>query len=1353
MGGSSKKPKPQTVGYRYSYKGFDVALCHGELTKLRAVYYGDKPAWRGELVKKGPTAERFQVDNQGLFGGEMSEGGIYADVHFLFGSMDQDAYGGRRLPGDSWIGFSGRVVYLDNRRIDEPTLRSNYKGIAVAMFRQFYFGTSAYMKDLAFEVERYWDGWYPQVAQVGLDSNPAHIIYECLTNGEWGLGYDTELIDDAAFRAAALALYNEGFGLSLAWADQTSVEDFVNEILSHIDGDIFFDQNSGKWRLKLIRGSDPVVYPFSPENCVVTSFTRKAVGEVVNQLYVRYVSRDTEEFVSVAIQDLASIEAQGGTASTTRDYRGIRDENLALRVCQRDLQSISATLATVELVANRGAWSLMNGDVVTLSWPAHKIQSLRLRVTAVTYSDSESGDIKFTLIEDVFGQVDGVFGEGSAPGGGGGTGEATPFDVVAAWEPPYWYVIQALGEVDTDPLTGSATVLVSTKNPAFRSVDVFTGVPDSTEDPLTFRVTGPQTPTGVLSSDLPREVSSQLRISMESMLGVDEGISLDSLAIIGTGVDAELVWITSTTESGPVVLRGMLDTQPREWPAGTRVFFVGAEAFPADTSEWPLGTPLTYRVLMQTGSDTTPLDKAQSVSTVIAARQGRPLLPANIRLNGELWAPFAEATPANTLEVSWSSRNRLLQTTSTMDRWDGGGIPAETGSTVTAVLRQFGAVVDRQTGVVASSVTFPLDNVVSGPVTVELYAERDGLRSYQTFEHSMQLAVGSTVEEWPAVPFPGTRAALIGDSITHQNTLHVPGSGLRGRFEQYGFSVVGYWTNAMAMLNHPLELEPGIQPDLNGRKQGLNVAIAGSRVMNWWSPSYDNQGDGVLDKGPMYTALKNINAFDVAVMMGGTNDLAFNRTASQVLADLKRAVVALASKGKWVFLLTITPRTTDLLRGYTASQQAVIRDRLLQVNQGLQSWVQTSRPNNVWLVDAFAAAVGPNGIDPAGLVSSLVDPDADSVPGNYRVDDPGVLYAPDGLHLGSAGAAAVGRALAGVMRVAGVPDRVPGKLGPLELGPNVLPNPTFVCTSTRPAGGKSSVLGRALGLGPARIDAAHAPGLDSYSNVGLGYQNGPMPDYWFFYRASNTDNESNSNFGEYMWSGMVNEYPKLRPYMAESSWADGSAKTSLVNVDGRPGLRIDFRTPVTGNKNEAFVVRAFIPRGQHGPWDSYNDGVILVPNDVYAPGDRLSAEAEVRLSNVHGLHTAIMTLEFQSVDLEASAGGDYSTAGSLISGAAYSANFFPPDIIDVMRFSGRDVTLQMHSPVVVAPTPAPTENHQYARLNFQFSCDASTQAASVTVIIVAPTVNKVSELVFPPALPDKHGLGNELGQNLGGAQP
>ena len=86
--------------------------------------------------------------------------------------------------------------------------------------------------------------------------------------------------------------------------------------------------------------------------------------------------------------------------------------------------------------------------------------------------------------------------------------------------------------------------------------------------------------------------------------------------------------------------------------------------------------------------------------------------------------------------------------------------------------------------------------------------------------------------EYPAVPFPGRRVALIGDSITHYNTAYVAPK--NGMYENWGTGVCGYYTHADHILDGRLSLEPGITTDVQGQKHGLNFAIAGTQVRNWW---------------------------------------------------------------------------------------------------------------------------------------------------------------------------------------------------------------------------------------------------------------------------------------------------------------------------------------------------------------------------------------------------------------------------------------------------------------------------------------------------------------------------------------
>jgi hypothetical protein len=73
------------------------------------------------------------------------------------------------------------------------------------------------------------------------EANPAYVILECLIDPVWGLGYTdiSTFIDLDSFNAAAATLYNENFGISALWQNESTVQDFVTTILGVINGVLY----------------------------------------------------------------------------------------------------------------------------------------------------------------------------------------------------------------------------------------------------------------------------------------------------------------------------------------------------------------------------------------------------------------------------------------------------------------------------------------------------------------------------------------------------------------------------------------------------------------------------------------------------------------------------------------------------------------------------------------------------------------------------------------------------------------------------------------------------------------------------------------------------------------------------------------------------------------------------------------------------------------------------------------------------------------------------------------------------------------------------------------------------------
>lgn len=647
---------------------------------------------------------------------------------------------------------------------------------------------------------------------------------------------------------------------------------------------------------------------------------------------------------------------------------------------------------------------------------------------------------------------------------------------------------------------------------------------------------------------------------------------------------------------------------------------------------------------------------------------------------------------------------------------------------------------------ITQTINASIENLAGDSYTASLLVQGTGsqrvdIGQFFKFQNEPGDADGTQTGDWSgegtgelpvydAVPFPGRRLAMVGDSITWYNTAYVAPVQWNGLFENWGFGQCGYWTHADQILKGRLVNEPAVSTDVSGYKHGLNFAIAGTRVANWWLPLHDTLGDGVMNVGPMYAALNNIGRFDVVLMLGGTNDLAGNLAAGPTLFNIQKAATDLASKGKWVYLLTIPPRSRGELRGYTVIQQDIIRQRLLDINAGLRAWCaegNPNKPNNIFLVDVYPKLLGPNGVDPAGSLSdSTGGPDT---PGNFHPSYPNKVFMHDGLHPAPVGAEIMGTEVADVMNRTGIPIRQGvNNIGQLEFGDNLVANPGMIftllsATKTNPLSFNLSTIGWATGLGPARRDS---------SGRHIGYQFGKLPDCWNFWRSSNLENQTigggtggtYSNFQNYTWSGMVGEYPQLAPYIADSTWPLGSVQVSIVVEAGQPAIKIDFDIPVTGNKNEAFVLSTPIPRNIHGPWDNYGydtpDQSTTRPNFSYAAGDTLISESDLIFRSVTG-DMVCCSLALYTFGINPG-----QTYGAVRQAFGNHTFFWPPSEIDRIRFLTGDKNIRIRAPAITIPAYKPGETNRYAELKFQFAFDCSIRGAKGSFLIQNPMVRKVT---------------------------
>lgn len=294
------------------------------------------------------------------------------------------------------------------------SLVPGFRGMFTAFFDGIISMNNPYPKPWKFRVRRTtkgWDGpvWQPGLATITMGDikamNPAHIIYECLTNRQWGRGLARERLDDAAFTAVATSLVSEGFGLCLRWNRSDAIESFVQGILNHIGGAMFTSRSSGLITLRLIRGGyDINTLPhFTPETGLLDVSDSAVASTSVNEIQVTYRDPITDAEQSVKVSNLGALQAAGGAVnSIAKDYKGIPTAELANRVAQRDLRASSVNLRKFSVTLDRRGRSIEPASVFLISDPARGISPTPVRAGQIQDGTLTDGKITIAAVQDVF---------------------------------------------------------------------------------------------------------------------------------------------------------------------------------------------------------------------------------------------------------------------------------------------------------------------------------------------------------------------------------------------------------------------------------------------------------------------------------------------------------------------------------------------------------------------------------------------------------------------------------------------------------------------------------------------------------------------------------------------------------------------------------------------------------------------------------------------------------------------------------------------------------------------------------------------------------------------------------------
>jgi hypothetical protein len=733
--------KKRTIGYKYRLGLFMVTcITSGLSTSLRRIVFGGRDLWEGDQEEG-----LLLIGKPDFFGGEKKEGGFSGSIDLMPGKEDQ-----------------GVNNYLSERFPD--VVLPAFRNVFTMVFRQTLLTSlTPYIKPMLMEMQCHFTDWYPEKAEIGTegDLNPAHMIYFLLTDTASGLGLASSKLDDTSFRSAADTLYDEGFGLSFAYEDD-SVEALLTYIEDHIDGKVFENLTTGLMELSLIRDDyekSELVHFSGPKDIIQIVECRKPTpSELVNQVNVEIVDKDNN-VIPITVQNLALVGVSDASSPNSLDvkYHGVKDFDLGQKLAYRDLLSAGRPLFFLEFEAGRKAYNLKITQPIRFTHPDNTdIQDMVFRVVNIRLEDNESSRIIVTAVQDVFFQPESSY-----------TQQQGELFVEPSEEPanlatsdvylslaPYSILRNTLdAEVFDSILEGEEWALLLCDRVTANDTEVsyLVGTSESTLTDNDTSVDYPE--VAILGGDV-----GKLTGSFSTPSFSDTEIEYPVFAVINN----EWIVVNSFDGTNLDVTRGALDTQPQEHAEGSLVFFVSSDSF-LDEEPRAEGQTYFYKLIAQNTRGSADASQAPTKILAFTPRVDRPYSPKNVKLNGS----FEPGSILDEVVVTWNTRNRLA--TSSNEDWYSDSNSTEPDTTVTIsyynmdsgspvlILTRSGLVTNTDT--LTLSQEFAASGGLADTIRVELYtvATVGGLQSFSTYIYD----VPRTILNPPASAEEGDLAEII----------------------------------------------------------------------------------------------------------------------------------------------------------------------------------------------------------------------------------------------------------------------------------------------------------------------------------------------------------------------------------------------------------------------------------------------------------------------------------------------------------------------------------------------------------------------------------------------------------------
>ena len=721
MGGSKKGGEMEVTDYLMS---LHYGIFLGPVDSIKKIVIADKDIGIGEITSNQTIA----VDKKNLFGGPKKGGGVFGTIHYLFGAADQIL-----------------SPFLASKMERTPTTMTGYRGFTSLFFTGnpggpagFTWGTNnPFIPEIEVTASRA-PVALDNDSMIGPDANPAHMVAECLVSDVWGSSYRPDQIDMESFLYSASTFRDEELGLSMRWTGEQSVEDFLNNIIRHANASLTFDFVEDRWFMKPLRG-DYVVADlnyYGPDEVSLINFQRRAWGETVNQVTVTWTNPENEKTETVVVQDLSGFEVQGrAIADSSGKYTGARNRELALKLAERDLRQAAAPLSSVEIEVSSGMLKNRVGDVVVFEWyesdSDFRVRPTVMRIVKITKGERGAASRRAYLMEDIyaFGVSPTVAVVDKAESNSQGAVDITNYRIGSA---PYFVAANVIGDTaarDAEYPSVGVYIYANSGLTDLRDIDVLSELPRPEQSP-SYQLVGTVDEADMFSTidDMVVESTSTMLLPISYR---PSKMEIGGFLIFTNGEAEEICVITDVTIATVSLKRGVLDTVPHAWSAGTTTWVTPRNFDGYEETERAVGETAKYKLLPITSLGRLIPSAASVRSVTLSDRPYLPLRPANVRVRGQL-GPTATVGLLDDFTVSWSNRNRTTETSQVLS-WTDGTVTPEIGQMTRLRVRKNGTwIADSSVG--GTDMTFDTATwglALGDVLEVRVESTRDGFSSWQ----------------------------------------------------------------------------------------------------------------------------------------------------------------------------------------------------------------------------------------------------------------------------------------------------------------------------------------------------------------------------------------------------------------------------------------------------------------------------------------------------------------------------------------------------------------------------------------------------------------------------------------------